>query len=63
MDVKTAFLNGELEEEIHMDQPEGFVVHSQDHTVCKLDKPLYGLKQAHNNDIIFFDNFNHFSWF
>ena len=46
MDVKTAFLNGELEEEIHMDQPEGFVVHSQEHKVCKFDKSLYSLKQA-----------------
>ncbi|KAF3634704.1 hypothetical protein FXO37_26347 [Capsicum annuum] len=46
MDVKTSFLNGDLEEEIYMEQPEGFVVLEKENKVCKLIKSLYGLKQA-----------------
>ena len=46
MDVKIAFLNGDLEEKIYMDQPEGFVEPGQESKVCKLTKSLNGLKQA-----------------
>jgi len=46
MDVKTTFLNGELENEIYMTQLEGFVVPSQKEKICKLLKYLYGLKQT-----------------
>ena len=46
MDVKTAFLNGDFEEEIYMDQPEGFITKGQENKVCKLVKSLYELKQA-----------------
>ena len=46
MDVKTTFLNGELDEEIYMQQPKGFVSPDQEKKVCKLIRSLYGLKQA-----------------
>ena len=46
MDVKTAFLNGELKEEIYMQQPDCFVMDGQEGKVCKLVKSLYGLRQA-----------------
>ena len=45
MHVVTAFLNGELEEDIYMEQPEGVVVEGKETLVCKLNKSLYGLKQ------------------
>jgi hypothetical protein len=44
MDVKSTLLNGELEEEIYMDQPDGFIANGQENKVCKLLKSLYGLK-------------------
>jgi len=46
MDVKTTFLNGKLEEEIYMEQLQGFVHQGGEHLVCKLHKSLYGLKQS-----------------
>ena len=46
MDVKIAFLNGKLNEEIYMKQPEGYVKPGEEHLVCKIEKSLYGLKQS-----------------
>lgn len=46
MDVVTAFLNGHLEEEIYMEQPEGYIKPGEEHLVCKLKKSIYGLKQS-----------------
>ncbi|KIJ15180.1 hypothetical protein PAXINDRAFT_26725, partial [Paxillus involutus ATCC 200175] len=46
LDVKTAFLYGELDEEIYMDQPEGFVEKGQERKVCRLLRAIYGLRQA-----------------
>ena len=46
LDVKTAFLNGDLKEDVYVTQPEGFVVEGSEHKVYKLHKALYGLKQA-----------------
>ncbi|RVW20652.1 Retrovirus-related Pol polyprotein from transposon TNT 1-94 [Vitis vinifera] len=45
LDVKTAFLHGDLEEDLYMIQPEGFIVQGQENLVCKLRKSLYGLNK------------------
>ena len=57
MDVSTAFLNGDLQEEIFMKQPEGYVKQGQENLVCKLNKSLYGLKQASR---CWYETFDHF---
>ena len=46
MDVKTAFLQGDLDEEIYMKQPDGYIGKDKPNHVCKLKKSIYGLKQA-----------------
>ncbi|RVW31691.1 Retrovirus-related Pol polyprotein from transposon TNT 1-94 [Vitis vinifera] len=59
LDVKTTFLHGDLEEDLYMIQPEGFIVQGQENLVCKLRKSLYGLKQAPRQWYKKFDNFMH----
>ena len=46
LDVKIAFLHGDFEKDIYMNQPKWFIVQGQESLVCKLRKSLYGLKQA-----------------
>jgi len=55
MDVKTAFLNGNLDEDVYMIQPEGFVDPTNAEKICKLQKSIYGLKQASRSWNIRFD--------
>ena len=46
MDVKTSFLNGNLEKNVYMAQPKSFVVEGKERMGCRLKKSIYGLKQA-----------------
>ena len=55
MDVKTAFLNGNLSEDVYMIQPECFVDPKNARKICKLQKSIYGLKQASRSWNIHFD--------
>ena len=59
LDVKTTFLHGDLEEDIYMIQPKGFIVQEQENLVCKMRKSLYSLKQAPRHWYKKFDSFMH----
>ena len=56
-DVKTAFLHGDLHEDIYMQQPGGFVAKGKEKMVCKLKRSLHGLKQAPREWYHKFDTF------
>jgi hypothetical protein len=45
MDVKTTFINGDIEEEVYIEQLDGFVIHEKEYHVCRLKMSLYGLKK------------------
>ncbi|KAL0332846.1 UNVERIFIED_CONTAM: Retrovirus-related Pol polyprotein from transposon TNT 1-94 [Sesamum calycinum] len=57
MDVKTVFLHGDLEEQIYMEQPDGFTQPGHEHLVCKLKKLLYRLKQSQRQWYKRFDSY------
>jgi hypothetical protein len=51
MDVKSTFINGNLEEEVYIEKPKGFQLTNKGDYVCKLKKALYGIKQAPKHDM------------
>jgi hypothetical protein len=55
MDVKTAFLNGDLNENVYIVQPKGFIVKGKERMGCRLNKSIYGLKQASKQWYLKFD--------
>ena len=57
LDVKTTFLHGDLEEDIYMQQPQGYEVKGKENLVCRLNKSLYGLEQAPRQWYMKFDKF------
>ena len=57
LDVKTAFLHGELEEDIYMQQPKGFITLGKEDYVCLLKRSMYGLKQSPRQWYKRFDSF------
>jgi len=57
LDVKTAFLHGDLDEEIYMSQPMGFKTAGKENMICKLKKSLYELKQSPRQWYKRFDSF------
>jgi hypothetical protein len=57
MDVKKSFLNGAIEEEVYIEQPQEFEVHSRDTRICRLKESLYGLKQAPRAWYAIMDNY------
>lgn len=62
MGVKTAFLNGKLEEEIFMQQPVGSMVEGQEQKACKLQKSIYGLKQSSRQWYLKISSYYEFIW-
>ena len=57
MDVKTTFLNGVIEEEVYIEQPEGFEIFNGELHVCRLKRAMYGLKQAPRSSYTRIDNY------